>query len=512
MRGILRRRDFLKSLGAGSILLPTLPSLLLKPESAFSAAGKPPIRVAFIWGFNGVVDSVFWPAAAPTNQVAPGVYATPLSSIQGSISPIINSSFDAVRPKFSLIRGLGLPLSPYGADNIVHEAVSVLALSLINSNDDSEGFDGPHVGSTMDNIFQYSSSFYPTVPTLAALRIAGGDPKWSVSFWRPNGGTQPPYNQVQTNQFSSDNPSKVFSSLFPNIASSGSTAKATPTPSAQAAYRTQVFNSLLADFTNLSKSPALSSSDQQRLQSHADMLSNLQTRLTASATGTTLGSSGAGCKPTSPASGSNVAQKYDANFASIAMAFACDTTRLAFYTIDNFDDNGSVSWDDDHNNSHSDFSQTSVQNNCANWRGWQATRVANFLKQLDSITDIDGTSTLLDNTIVIWVNQHGGCHNITNYPVLIGGKAGGQFNTGNYYDYRLRTKGTPGDRSVGYPLTSLWMAIMRAAGIPASEYLVQGESNAYGQDITKDDFTSQYGPNLATMRQQLLPYFYTGPA
>ena len=555
------RRDFLKTLGAGSALLPVLPSLLVGSEA--EAATTPPMRVIIIMGFNGMYDSVFWPGANPSSQVASGVYATPLSQISGPLSGVLGSAFDPVRNKFSVVRGLCASTSPYGADNIVHDWVSVLACSNIHENNDAYGFEAPMVGSTVDAVIANSTSVYPTTPVLRALRISGGDAKWSGSFYRPNGGNLPPYSQVSRENFIDHDPAKVFAKLFPagfkpSFASQtlGFRANAVAAPN----QRGNVFNALLSRLGELTKSPALSISDRERMQTHTDMLSDLKDRVVASAptpmptatprpTATPMptatprpgatpaptprptatpqptpaptatpvpGGTAGSCSPKTPGSNLSIPAKYDANFDSIVAAFSCDTTRVVMYTIDNFDDEGKITWDQDHANSHGELGNSAQ--NCATWRGWQGNRVASLMKKLDSVKDIDGVSTLLDNTIIVWSNQHGGGHCISNYPTIVGGGTR-FFRQGLYLDYRNRAGGvTPQDRTLGRPQNNLWHSVMRAMGVPAAEYLKHGEDGGFGQKLASydsryvggDGKVLGFGGNLAQMRREFLPYFYTG--
>lgn len=504
------RRNFLKGIGAAS-LVPLLPSLLA-PRQARADGVTPPLRLAIFWGFNGIHDAAYWPNPAALQQPAPGVYAAKLADIQGNISPVFGSAFDGLRSKMAIVRGLGQCVSPYGADNIVHDAASVLCCSHIPNNADPAGFSAPVLGSSLDCIVENSTSFYPTTPHLGALRIAGGPAAQTPSFWRPQGGRTPAPENVLTMEYADDDPQQVFQQVF------GDFIAPKPAPDTTA-YRRQVFDSLLSRYNTLAASSALSSSDKARLQNHADMMRDLKTRIL---NGTTVA---AGCKPNTLSGGSSLVQRYDDNFDTIAAAFACDLTRLVVYDVDQFDDTGNVTWDDDHANSHESGSSliakgysTDYVANCAAWRGWQANRIASFMSKLDAITDIDGVSTVLDNTIVIWTNQHGGTHCISNYPMMIGGGAG-KFRMGLYLDYRSRAKGDPDDRALGRPLGNLWMAVMRALNVPASEYLKQGEDGAFGQGLRSGDAfvngTDQiagYPSNLAQIRRELIPYFYTGPA
>lgn len=508
------RRDFLKELGAAAFLLPTLPSLF--PSRAY-AAGKPPLRVMVFFGFNGVHDAAFWPAAAPTTQVAANVYSSKLADIisqKGQVSRVFGTAFNPLANKFSLVRGLGQAVSPYGADNIVHDGASVLALSHIHENSDAYGGEAPLVGSSFDCVIENSTGFYPTKTKMSAVRVVGGEQKWNPSFWRPNGGSTPPYNQVQGVEYLGDNSQNLYKLLLGTAA--------TTTAPASAAYRSKMFDNLLTQFDAISRSPAASSADKERLQAHTQFLSQLRNKVMTGDGGATSGQ----CAPVTLSTNTRPLDRYTNNLNTIAAAFACDVTRLGVYTFANYDDDGKVTWDADHYNSHEEnsalaskgFSTDNVANSAA-WTGWQANRVASFMNTLAGMKDVDGSS-VLDNTLIIWTNQHGSTHCISNYPTMIGGGAAGQFRMGEYIDFRNTGNANRtglNDRTLGRPLSNLWMAVMRAVGVPAAEYLKQGEDGAFGQKPGlraggNDGYAGGYVGNLATMRRELIPYFYTGPA
>lgn len=106
--------------------------------------------------------------------------------------------------------------------------------------------------------------------------------------------------------------------------------------------------------------------------------------------------------------------------------------------------------------------------------------------------------------------QGTGVHSITNYPLLIGGGAGGQFRMGELIDF-TRVPATEYSGALGRPLSNLFMSTMRALGVSANEYLLQGEDGAFGAaPSTSDRFAQGDGSNYLALRRETYPYFYTG--
>lgn len=508
------RREFIKQLGYASTLLPTLPSLMI-PSQAL-AASKPPLRLAIFFGFNGTKDVPYWPSVDATNQVYQDVFSIKLSQIinqKGQVSDVFGPSLNALSNKFSLVRGMCQAVSPYGVDNIVHDGASVLSLSHIHENADAYGFDAPKVGSSMDCIVENSAAFYDKTPSLKAIRIAGGEGKWTPSFWRPLGGSNPPYDQVQRLEYLRDDPQTIYNKLL------GSVSNTPVTNTNTASYRGSAFELLLNQFNGLVKSNALSSADKQRLDSHTQFLAQVRDSVINQG-----GSAINSCSPPQLKAGTRVIDRWTNNLNSIAAAFACDTTRLSVFTMGSYDDDGKIKWNDDHSNSHNSTDHlvaaglsTDGIANVAQWRGWQANRIADFMKALDAIKEADG-STVLDNTLIIWTNQHGGGHCISNYPMFIGGGAAGQFRMGEYLDYRNRSSdGVARARNLGRPLSNLWMAVMRSMGVTEQEYLMQGEDGAHGQAprsgdryVNGHDMVAGFKGDVRQLRREIIPYFYTG--
>ncbi|MFY0542141.1 hypothetical protein [Nannocystis pusilla] len=68
----------------------------------------------------------------------------------------------------------------------------------------------------------------------------------------------------------------------------------------------------------------------------------------------------------------------------------------------------------------------------------------------------EGDGTVLDNTLVVWVNEHqkGNNHDRNEMPYVLAGKAGGAVKTGRW----LRVDGE-------VPHNNLWVGCMHAMGI-----------------------------------------------
>ncbi len=91
---------------------------------------------------------------------------------------------------------------------------------------------------------------------------------------------------------------------------------------------------------------------------------------------------------------------------------------------------------------------------------WYAQQFAYLLQKLDAVPEPDGT-TLLDNTMVIWVNElaKGNVHSHSPLPVVIAGSCGGAIRTGRY----LKVPN-------GTPQANLLVSAANAMGVPLTSF------------------------------------------
>jgi hypothetical protein len=140
---------------------------------------------------------------------------------------------------------------------------------------------------------------------------------------------------------------------------------------------------------------------------------------------------------------------------------------------------------------------------------WQMTRVAEFLKKLDAITEADG-STLLDNTLFIYSNEDGnGSHEHVDLPVIV---AGGQdrIRTGYYMDFRPRPFYKGGFRTpLGRPYNQLLVTAFKTLGLAEADYQKFGQKGFGPYDVVPVANAAHYAPSIAR-RDDPLPFLFNG--
>jgi hypothetical protein len=115
-----------------------------------------------------------------------------------------------------------------------------------------------------------------------------------------------------------------------------------------------------------------------------------------------------------------------------------------------------------------------------------AQQFAYFLEKLASTTDIDGTSSVLDNSIVIFTSEFGDGDDHYHYdlPVLVAGSGGGAFKTGRHIAYPSKPDTGSGARETArrqdMPLANLYISIMRAFGMNQSTFGSVDGTTPYG--------------------------------
>jgi hypothetical protein len=152
----------------------------------------------------------------------------------------------------------------------------------------------------------------------------------------------------------------------------------------------------------------------------------------------------------------NFPQTVELQMDVMAAAFACDLTRVGSLQWTNSVGNipfGFIGVPDRHHDlSHEGDSNTDAVNNLVEINRWYAERFAGMMERLARIPEGDGT--VLDNTVIVWVNElgKGNSHTRNDMPFVLGGSAGGALRTGRFLRY---------DR----PHNDLWLTMLRAFGI-----------------------------------------------
>ncbi|KYG65823.1 hypothetical protein AZI86_01750 [Bdellovibrio bacteriovorus] len=502
----LLRRDFLK-LGSSSLLLPALPSIA--PLMAQAETLAPKKRLVFIVSWNGVQEAAYWPNDPTQVVAANNIRSTKLNSISGPLSGVLNSDLDTLRNKFSIIRGLRYPISSAP----LHWGGHILTCQIPHRVEfDNEN--SPLKGSSIDAVMANSAALKGKTK-LGTMRIyaqnainPGFISARPICFWNATGGANAA-NGAQVGMFPASprdavTEQSLFNKYLSSVVGSGSSSPV----AAPAKNRREAFEFALSTFSSISNSRSLSNFDRQRIKDHIDMLNDLK-KASLSGEGTVNTEPTLICQPGTVTSyaGKNMKSKVDNVFNVIAGAFSCDLSRLAVVSLDAYGDSDTEATPSSyHSNSHRLLSGVDTLALCRTWMGWQTSRVAAFMKRLDSIIETDG-STLLDNTLVVWVNGMGtdyikspngsytGPHSLVDIPVLLGGGAG-NFRMGEFID--LRSSPPHGGRVYMNPF---YNSLFKVMGVTQAEYSIHGDDGGFGLRPSGQDIEKHAGT---------IPYVYTG--
>ncbi|HEY8922800.1 MAG TPA: DUF1552 domain-containing protein, partial [Polyangia bacterium] len=176
---------------------------------------------------------------------------------------------------------------------------------------------------------------------------------------------------------------------------------------------------------------------------HLTNIRDLETRLTAVSAG------GATCaKPADPG---KLDYKSNASFPMVGklqtdllmMALACDLTRVGTLQWEQSVGNVRFTWVDPsitrghHDMSHDGDTATDTIEQLTKINIWFSQQFAYLLDSLQKTKEADGTS-MLDNTLVIWINElaRGNAHSHDKMPYVLAGGAGGALRTGRFLTYK----------------------------------------------------------------------------
>jgi hypothetical protein len=218
------------------------------------------------------------------------------------------------------------------------------------------------------------------------------------------------------------------------------------------AYRKSVLDYARDDASALQTK--LGKSDRAKLDEYLTSIRELEQRLDRPS---------AVCTPGAPpGDGLPFAQRARAMIDLMAVAFACDLTRVATFMLGN---GGS-------SNSHPQIGITEAHHELSHHANkadnltkltaintWEIGEYAYLLKKLSEITDVDGKSGL-DNSVVYLSSEieDGDTHNHSNLPVLVAGGGGGTLATGTHKKFSNQN------------VSNLFVSLLGALGKPTPTF------------------------------------------
>ncbi len=252
-------------------------------------------------------------------------------------------------------------------------------------------------------------------------------------------------------------PVKVFNRIFANFTGGG------VDPAAFERLRIERKSVLDAAMKHYqSMAGRLGQSDKKKMEAHLQGIRELEQRLTAPATST---GSTACSKPATPAASTDFPTLGQQQMDLLAMALACDLTRVASLMWERGVGGTVFKWlgatRGHHDMSHDADSATDTVEMLTKINIWFSEQLAYLLGKLKAIPE--GTGSVLDNTVILWCNElsRGNNHSHPEMQFVLAGKAGGALRAGRVLKFGTGTRVSHGNMLV---------SIMNAMDVPGNTF------------------------------------------
>jgi hypothetical protein len=391
----LSRRTLLKGLGA-AVALPTLEAMLNTHGTAYAAGGLIPKRFATFFFGNGVVLDRWRPSGTgPSWQLSPAL--APLSAVKDYVNVI--TGYKVMTPDVrahhngaaGILSGYPFIEIPAGTANYASK------------------FGGPSIDQVAAGRIAQGTAF-PSIEIAVSKRIVMGEGPTLryISHKGPDRPMSPEFN-----------PAALFTRLFGNFTPVDNT-------DPRNSLRTSVLDAVREDTRRLQQ--RLGSADRARLDAHLTNISELRQRILALPPEIT----GACVRPdpvtqtNRDADGNEPLEAVSRAMSDLlVMAWACDLSRVASYMF-----SGGVGatvfhmlgqTQGSHDLTHDSSKQSQVHDSVV----WTMRQFAYLLQRLKATPE--ATGNLLDNSCLLFTSDvsDGLSHSVTDYPILVAGRAGG---------------------------------------------------------------------------------------
>lgn len=430
----LSRRAVLRGAGGITVALPLLD--LMRPAGRLARAATPPLkRFLVFFSPDGSIHENWVPTGTET--------AFTLSRILAPLEPnkdklvIVNGVENKVggysaKPGDDHMKGMGSMLTGMG----------LLPGTTQGGAGDPAGLAG---GISVDQTIAAAIGVDTKFRSLElGIQAGSAGTVWGYSNYSGPGQALPLEN----------NPSAVFNRVFaPQAGGAAAINKLR-------AERKSVLDAVIESYTKLG--PRLGADDKAKLDAHVTHVRDLEKRLTA-----------AGPTCTIPAAPGTLDHKANANFPAVGklqmdlmvLALACDLTRVGTLQWEQSVGNVRFSWVDPaitrghHDLSHDGDTVAETIEQLTKINVWYAQQFNYLLDALKNTKEGDG-STMLDNTLVLWVNElaRGNAHSHDKMPYVLAGGAGGALRTGRFLTYK------------GTPHNNLLVSCMNLMGVPGTTF------------------------------------------
>ncbi|HET6326834.1 MAG TPA: DUF1552 domain-containing protein [Planctomycetaceae bacterium] len=427
-KGPLPRRTFLRGAGA-TLALPWLEAMLPRSVAgAAAAAGKPPVRMAFLFTANGVIPSAWEPKGVGANY-----------TLSPTLEPLA-----AVKNEVLVLSGLSQHRAEALGDGAGDHARSASAF-LTGAHPYKTSGANIRVGVSVDQIAAAKIGRRTPLPSLE-LGIEHGatagncDSGYSCAYsscisWRTP--TTPMAKEI--------NPKLVFERMF------GSGHVAPQERERRNLLRKSILDVVRDDSDRLNKKLGLA--DRRKMDEYTSGIRELETRIELAGQAAARRPAGA----TEPIGiPDDFAKHVGLMFDLLAVAFQTDMTRVATFMFANEGSNRGYSMvgaKDGHHalSHHRDNPELIAQ--IKKIDRYLVGHYAAFVSKLRSIREGDGT--LLNNSMVLYGSgiKDGNAHSHHDLPILLAGRAGGSILPGRHLKAPKET-----------PLNNLFVAMLDRMG------------------------------------------------
>jgi hypothetical protein len=402
---------------------------------------------------NGTIENSFWPTGSDGNLTL-GEITSPL---------------EAHKAKLLFPRGVDMKVwaenNPFGGNGDAHHNFgAVLTATKLATGDPPHDPGGPglalassisidqYIGAELNKSLTAQGQAPLTFPVLSTRAWGRDGTGYATLSWT---GNKAPFS-------AESDPRRLFNTLF-----AGKTTTTGPDP---AVVKLQKTRQSVLDYVGTAlqrQGKRFGTEDQRKIQIHMDAVRNIERQLSG-------GAVSADCKPpTVPAAIDfkpieNFPALVDAEMDLITAALACGLTRVATYAIGDGEDyniyfpwlgiNGKgIEFPTRHKH---DIAHRPGTNNIdkINTEKWFMTMFAKLLDKLSAVPE--GGGTMLDNTVVLWLNSlnSGFGHTVLKLPIIVAAGANMGIRTGRLMDLK----------SVAH--NPLLAALANAVGVPMESW------------------------------------------
>lgn len=435
----LSRRAVLRGMFGAAIALPLLEAMEWgagRGRRARAAAPTPPRRFVVMYTPNGTIPKHFWPSGGERDFVLSRILA-PLERHRNDL--LILGGIDMLSsmsgPGDAHQKGTGHALT----------ATELLPGNFAGDAGQNAGWAG---GISIDQKIADHIGGDTLFPSLEfGVLVDGSDVRSRISYRGP-GQPLPPESS----------PYVMYRRIFGD--SSADPAKL----QRLAAQKTAVLDMVAEEYKKLGQK--LGAADREKVEVHLRAVNDVRARLFKG-----QAKFGGACQPMDqgapldPTRVANMPQIGKLQMDLLALAFACDVTRVATLmwtrstamTVYSF--LGKDIYEGHHSLAHKGDEDTAKVEQNTRINTWFAEQLAYLIDRLKAIPE--GTGTVFDNTVILWTNEQarGNNHDRHEMPYVLAGSAGGYFQTGRFVRQTSET---------GH--NKLLVSLQQAFGIESDEF------------------------------------------